>query len=238
MPSTSSSSSSSVCLATTVGLVMGYSLASRLDKLLARFVFKRRSFETISCCSPTNLPFSTATERFFSGPPFPPELLSILYRCSLCQLCTCVASAPHVSTMIFTYFEEDRVLIMSSRLDTQKVKNLQQNPRVAVLCHDFPVNAEEFDGTTDFSTSLLEKKSTTRSESRTASATIYGAIRILDPKSGKNARRLQQVHLEKHPNYKQFIEGEGLGVLVLDILNVRMCDIRDKVTSWDRESSS
>ena len=56
----------------------------------------------------------------------------------LCFLATVSGNEPHLSLMNFTYYQQDEVLIFTTRRDTKKFKQIQDCSNVAVLAHDFP----------------------------------------------------------------------------------------------------
>jgi uncharacterized pyridoxamine 5'-phosphate oxidase family protein len=45
---------------------------------------------------------------------------------------------PHLSLMNFTYSRPDEVIILSTRRNTKKFFQIVDNPKVAILVHDFP----------------------------------------------------------------------------------------------------
>ena len=72
-------------------------------------------------------------------PPLPPIVVDLLNACSLCYLSTSnLQSKSHLSLMTFTYVQSHEVIVLSTRKDTLKLKNLLESPQVAILVHDFP----------------------------------------------------------------------------------------------------
>lgn len=43
----------------------------------------------------------------------------------------------------------------------------------------------------------------------------------------------RRLHLENNPDYKQFIVGADIALLVIHIDKARMCDIQDRVSYWN-----
>lgn len=72
-------------------------------------------------------------------PPLPDEVVAVLKNSKLCYLATCYDGSPHLSLMNFTYFQGEEVIILSTRRNTLKFQQIIENPKVAVLIHDFEV---------------------------------------------------------------------------------------------------
>ena len=64
----------------------------------------------------------------------------------------------------------------------------------------------------------------------TLSITLNGVAEVLDD---CNANKYRQLHLSNNPGYSQFIEGEGIAVILIRIEKASMCDIEDKVSYWN-----
>mmetsp|Transcript_60386 Transcript_60386/g.107576 ORF Transcript_60386/g.107576 Transcript_60386/m.107576 type:complete len:243 (-) Transcript_60386:76-804(-) len=166
-------------------------------------------------------------------PPFPPELVQLLESTSLCYLSTSglgdspeAAGDPHLSLMLFTYYndEEDReVIIMTTRRDTKKLQNILANPKAAILLHDFPAAKGDFEDT--------GSPNGGRKYSRTSSITVYGKMRVLDNGS-MTEQKYRNIHSKSNPKYQQFIVGENIAVLLVVVESARICNVDDKVTMW------
>jgi uncharacterized pyridoxamine 5'-phosphate oxidase family protein len=76
-------------------------------------------------------------------PPLPDEVVEVLRTSKLCYLATQSDGNPHLSLMNFTYCRKEEVIILSTRRNTKKFYQIVENPKVAVLIHDFPVEAVE-----------------------------------------------------------------------------------------------
>ena len=62
----------------------------------------------------------------------------------LCFLATQNDGEPHLSLMNFTYYQEEEIIILCTRRNTKKFTQILNNPKVAVLIHDFPhLNLED-----------------------------------------------------------------------------------------------
>ena len=71
-------------------------------------------------------------------PPLPNSVVSLLNASRLCHLGTQNNNDPHLSLMNFTYYQEEEILILTTRKDTKKYKHMVNCNKVAVLIHDFP----------------------------------------------------------------------------------------------------
>ena len=71
-------------------------------------------------------------------PPLPNPVVSLLNASRLCHLATQHNNDPHLSLMNFTYYQEEEILIMTTRRDTKKYDHMKNCNKVAVLIHDFP----------------------------------------------------------------------------------------------------
>lgn len=74
-------------------------------------------------------------------PPLPDEVVEVLRTSKLCYLATQSDGNPHLSLMNFTYCRKEEVIILSTRRNTKKFYQIVENPKVAVLIHDFPETA-------------------------------------------------------------------------------------------------
>lgn len=79
---------------------------------------------------------SPSFDEYF--PPLPDEVVEVLRTSKLCYLATQSDGNPHLSLMNFTYCRKEEVLILSTRRNTKKFYQIIENPKVAVLIHDFP----------------------------------------------------------------------------------------------------
>jgi general stress protein 26 len=152
-------------------------------------------------------------------PPFPPVVRDVLSKCRLAYLSTLDAdsASSHLSLMRFTYLQDEQdgeVVIMSTNRRTKKFEMLQKQKGVALLVHDF---AEQQGG-------------------GSYSVTLNGACRIVeDPEKAEHYRA---AHLAHNQGYQQFIVGEDIAILCVDVTSARICDINDHVTKWDVTEST
>ena len=154
------------------------------------------------------------------------KIIELISKCSLCFLSTAKAARqipdaagggePHLCLMKFTYDRFSNVIIMTTRRDTQKFRNLLHNPRAALLLHDFPDGDEK------------EEKL-----SQAGAVTLYGHARL--PVSEAADELYREIHT-KNPHcqdYLHFIHPkEDFAVILLDVHFAKMCDIHDRVVSF------
>mmetsp|Transcript_26805 Transcript_26805/g.62994 ORF Transcript_26805/g.62994 Transcript_26805/m.62994 type:complete len:236 (-) Transcript_26805:414-1121(-) len=157
-------------------------------------------------------------------PPFPQTLRDMLSKCRLAYLSTVDEGvySSHLSLMRFTYLHDENdgeIIIMSTNKNTKKYEMLSRQRGVALLVHDFD-NAH-IDGTTENNGNTKES---------TRSITLNGDCRIL---SGDDEDRYRKAHLAHNPDYPQFIVGEDIAVLCIDVTSARICDLNDRVVHWN-----
>ena len=99
-----------------------------------RVISKRRK----SLSEKSRIPNSYENEYF---PPLPDEVVEVLRTSKLCYLATQSDGNPHLSLMNFTYCRKEEVIILSTRRNTKKFYQIVENPKVAVLIHDFPADS-------------------------------------------------------------------------------------------------
>ncbi len=114
---------------------------------------------------------------------------------------------PYLSLMVFTFVEDEELLVMSSRGESNKVRNLQQNPRAAVLIHEDEQLADP------------------------VSITLIGTVRL---EAGASAEKYLALHQQAHPGSAPFTGGEGMAVLTFVPQRAVLADRRDQVTYWER----
>eukprot|EP00747_Dinoflagellata_sp_TGD_P168938 gnl/TRDRNA2_/TRDRNA2_196565_c0_seq1.p1 gnl/TRDRNA2_/TRDRNA2_196565_c0~~gnl/TRDRNA2_/TRDRNA2_196565_c0_seq1.p1 ORF type:complete len:245 (-),score=38.78 gnl/TRDRNA2_/TRDRNA2_196565_c0_seq1:120-821(-) len=148
-------------------------------------------------------------------PPFPDSLCRLLATGSQCQLATVNEdNTPHLSLMRFSYVEGQDLLVMTTRRNTAKFTNIERHKEVAVILHDFPRSP---------------------GDQTCVSVTVKGLLKI---ESGSQAEWLRKLHADNHPGYEQFIVGDNIAVISIKILQARVCNMRDEVSVWDRNSGT
>ena len=174
------------------------------------------------CASPPSPPplLAPRTGMEEIRPPFPPSVVALLRSSALCYLSTVADGTPHLSLMNFTYCQEEEKIVMSTRRDTKKFAALLSLPRVALLLHDFP----------DQHSNHREDAEQEGSYGRTYSITLYGGV---TEEQGAEAERLRTMHLQRHgPSMEQFISGENVAIISVNVDKARICNDMDKVTEW------
>ena len=141
-------------------------------------------------------------------PPFPPVVQNLLQKCRLAYLSTVDADTSHLSLMRFTYLAAEEVIIMSTNRHTKKYDMLKKQRGVAVLVHDFG-----------------------GSEKGEYSITLNGACSIIQDVAVME--RYRKAHLKHNPDYPQFIVGDDIAILCVDVRSARICNIADQVIQWN-----
>ena len=158
-------------------------------------------------------------------PPFPPVIRKMLSSCRLAYLSTVEKNSSHLSLMRFTFIhneDDGEIIIMTTNVKTKKFNLLQKQDGVALLIHDFP----QFEGSNE--TSVMETRGV-------HSITLNGNCEILN--NDEKADRYRAKHLENNPDYPQFIVGDDIAVLCVNITSARICNINDQVKRWSIKDS-
>ena len=160
-------------------------------------------------------------------PPLPEEITQTLSTTRMCFLATHDDGEPHLSTMRFTYFQKDEVIILTTRRKTKKYSQIMKNSKVALLVHDFS-HTDGHDNHVDHvgnnGTNGIQK----------FSITLNG--QVYDTEGSKDEETYRQHHLSNNKGYEQFIVGKDIAVLAVRIEKARICDINDKVKHWNVEN--
>jgi nitroimidazol reductase NimA-like FMN-containing flavoprotein (pyridoxamine 5'-phosphate oxidase superfamily) len=168
---------------------------------------------------------SSAAEDWNIRPPFPPVIRKMLSSCRLAYLSTVESDSSHLSLMRFTYINDEddgEVIIMTTKKKTKKFTMLQKQNGVALLIHDFS-QFKKSDNKDD--------DDTKEGKDGVLSITLNGRCTILE--DGNKAEMYRAKHLAHNPDYPQFIVGENVSVLCVNITSARICDINDQVTKWN-----
>jgi general stress protein 26 len=144
-------------------------------------------------------------------PPFPPAVQTLLQKCRLAYLSTVDADTSHLSLMRFTYLASEEVIIMSTNQHTKKYDMLKKQRGVAVLVHDFGGGDNSMGGE--------------------YSITLNGTCSIIQ--DNVTVERYRKAHLKHNPDYPQFIVGEDIAILCVDVRSARICNIADQVIQWN-----
>jgi general stress protein 26 len=142
----------------------------------------------------------------------PEEIEKLLKTENFCILATSYQDHPHVSLMNFTYLEEENLILLSSREDTTKVRNIKNNPEVALLLYNLGGNGEG-----------------------PVSCTIHGTSTVAGSYSEGQYRAH---HYKKHLHMGTFIEGENISMITIEIKHAALSDVEDKVRTWNRGDGS
>ncbi len=137
------------------------------------------------------------------------EVLRLLNDQKFCFLGTSHREKPHLSMMNFTYCHEERIIILSSRKDTEKVTQISNNPNVSILLHNLSDDPES-----------------------PLSCTIDGYAEILEP--GKDIK-FREKHYRKNSDMSGFIIGENIAVIKIEIKHILVSDSHDRVWEYPAE---
>ena len=155
-------------------------------------------------------------------PPFPQPVVDLLQSACLCHMgVTLEDGKTHLCLMNFTYVPEEEIIIMTTRRNTTKYQALQKLDLATLLLHDFPTHKAN--------------RIADNTYAKTHSITLYGRVTIL---SGEDAEQMRSKHLLRHGDkYSQFIIGENIAVLQVEVSSAKLCNINDEVTTWEAKKA-
>ena len=130
----------------------------------------------------------------------PKEIKNLLKNNKLCSMATCSDKQPYLSLMNFTYLESENKIILSTRKNSKKYKNIQKNKNISLLV-----------------SSNLPKKS----------ATFLGTALTMS-KENKKEEHYRKMH-SKNCDMPQFILGDDIGLIVFSIEKIIISDKQDQV---------
>ena len=238
----------------TVGLLVYFSLLrsnalpkatideiSRLKAELEAAKKELRNSHDIKDISNPSSPTSTSVSSDILKPPLPFHVVRLLEASQLCFLSTSHNNDPHLSLMNFTYYQKDEVVILCTKRDTKKFRQIIKSNTVALLIHDFPNLKLDDQGTSAPPSPPQDDGST--SKGQTYSITLNGVCEVT---TGDYAELLRNVHLKANPEYEGFIKQApdstpgcpSPAVLVVRIESARLCNFKDKVEHWDAKSAA
>ena len=153
-------------------------------------------------------------------PPFPKPIIDLLQSACLCHMgVTLEDGKTHLCLMNFTYVPEEEIIIMTTRRNTTKYEAIQKLDLATLLIHDFPTDKAA--------------RAADAAYAKTHSITLYGSVTIL---SGEDAENMRSKHLLRHGDkYSQFIIGENIAVLQVEVNSAKLCNIKDEVITWENK---
>lgn len=135
------------------------------------------------------------------------EVLKLLDTEKFCCLGTSYKDQPHISLMNFTYIHKERAIILSSRKDTEKMKQMKKNNKVSILLNN-----------------------TSNKIETPISCTIDGIASILEENESLLYRN---IHLKKNKGMENFIIGDNIVIIYIGLKHVLVSNIQDKVWEFD-----
>ena len=211
--------------------------STEFERVKAELAAAKRELRSLAPQSPPS-----ATSSLSSGlikPPLPFHVVRLLEASQLCFLSTSHNNDPHLSLMNFTYYQPDEVIILCTKRETKKFRQIVKSNTVALLIHDFPHLKLDEDVKSD-----VKSEGRPRTESgKTYSITLNGTCEVT---TGPYAKKLRKIHLEANPEYAGFIKEApessadcpSPAVLVVRIESARLCNFKDKVEHWDVKTAA
>lgn len=118
-------------------------------------------------------------------------IVNLLETEKLCFLSTSYQDKPHLSLMLFTYLAHEKRILLSSKSETTKIKNIQKNPEVALLLYRLGLKGEE-----------------------SISFTIYGRAEFA---LSEQKDDYQRAHYERHKSMGLFTNSEDILLFFLPL---------------------
>ena len=155
-------------------------------------------------------------------PPLPKVIQTLLSHCRLAYLSTVDIenNSSHLSLMRFTYLKDEEVIILSTNKRTKKYDILRKQKGLALLVHEFGQFSNEGGGCGSIAG---------------YSITLNGECQI---ETGEEAERHRAAHLKHNPGYPQFIVGDDIVILCVNVTSARICNIHDQVEHWSVQGNA
>lgn len=175
----------------------------------------------------------------------PDSVVKLLKSTRFVHLATSLNDIPHVSLMNYTYYSKgnDYYIITTSPKGTTKYENIESNPNVSLLVHDW-ISAKTTDAeSTDDSTgkrrnSLFELLTNlNKTEMSSVSVMITGKAEILNSHvDHAKFNFYKSLHLNNElidaVQSKNYIESENCALILIKITNVKVTDTNDNVQKY------
>lgn len=142
----------------------------------------------------------------------PARILRLLKMEKFCTLATSHDNVPHAFLMVFTYSSSENLLIMSSKFNSNKVKQLKKNPAVALLLYN-----------------------TIKSSDPPISCTFFGTASVLPPSASDYYKK---IHYKHHPDKTAFIKGAEISIITVKLEHAVISDSQDRISTWTKENTS
>jgi nitroimidazol reductase NimA-like FMN-containing flavoprotein (pyridoxamine 5'-phosphate oxidase superfamily) len=130
----------------------------------------------------------------------PKEIKTLLKNNKLCSMATCWNNQPYLSLMNFTYLESENKVILSTKKNSRKYKNIQKNKNISLLVS---------------------------SDSPKKSATFLGKALTISPGDEKE-KYYRKMHM-KNCDMPQFILGDEISLIIFEIEEIIVSDSQDNV---------
>ena len=174
----------------------------------------------------------------------PENVTTLLKLTRFVHLGTCHNNVPHLALMNYTYYRDgdsDVVIMLLPRLLT-KMANIEANPEVALLIHDWisaKDNQPNNDGSSSRRNSLYEMLANiNKNEISRVSVQIQGQAEILDPKDARfSLYKLLHLNNAKIDTIqaKNYIEHDNENALI--VIKVDGCKVTDTMNNTEEYST-
>ncbi|ODV86693.1 hypothetical protein CANARDRAFT_6269 [[Candida] arabinofermentans NRRL YB-2248] len=172
--------------------------------------------------------------------PLPDSVVSLLTNTNFVHLGTCLNNTPHVSLMNYTFItptetyqksSNDYFILLATPKDTNKYRNLTQNPVCSILVHDWTTSGK-VDSSEQSGHLLKLLMGLNQNELSDLSCTLTGHVaKFLE--DSEESQYYKDLHLKNNPNAKCFIEGDNVAMVLIKIDGSKVVDSNNNISQYN-----
>lgn len=160
--------------------------------------------------------------------PLPTNVRQLLLKSKFVHLATCSLDAtPHLSLMNYTFVGADDVIVLATPKNTTKFQNIEENPKVSLLVHDWVSSPSQPEGSLLY---FLEQLN--QNEISSVAVTLNGCATVLDG-SEEKFEEYKRLHEENSVAAKAFIGGENVAFITIKISSSKVSDVDNNVNEYN-----
>ncbi|GBL47763.1 hypothetical protein ACI3LY_003365 [Candidozyma auris] len=168
----------------------------------------------------------------------PEHVTKLLKSKRYVHLATAKDNVPHASLMNYTYYSKNETpyIILSTPRDTTKYRNIESNPHVSLLIHDWVAGDDELapSGRRNSLYELLANMN--KAEIRSVSVMLNGRARIIDPAS-EDYKFYKSLHLNNtlvdEAQAETFIQNENNSVVLITVDSCQITNTNNEVQTYE-----
>lgn len=160
--------------------------------------------------------------------PLPAPVIDMLKNNSLAHLATCADNVPSVSLMKFTYIEPSHryepnnakqgVIVLATSKDSTKYKNIQKNPNISLLIHDWVTMFSRGDGIAEYLQRLNHHALSQ------LSITLTGYAKLI---TGEQAEYYRKKLLLQHQGSECYIKDNP--IVLVEVTSAKIADAENHI---------